>query len=64
MATITGGVFTKQSSSSLTYKMKCDKCGTVEQSENQIGMVYTGATTSYTRSCSKCSNKQKIIIKG
>jgi uncharacterized Zn finger protein len=62
MATISGGVITKQSGSSITYKLKCDKCGTVDHSESTI--TSNGGTDAYTKRCSKCGNQQKVIIKG
>ncbi len=64
MATIlSGGVITKESGSQITYRLKCDKCGTVEHSESQV-TVSKGSTSTYTRKCMKCGNQQKVIIKG
>ncbi|NOU18985.1 MAG: hypothetical protein HOO91_15625 [Bacteroidales bacterium] len=62
MITISGGVILKQIGSSITYKLKCDKCGNAESSENTI-TIMKGVTEISTKKCSSCGNNQIIKMK-
>jgi len=62
MITISGGVISKQSGSSITYKLKCDKCGNAESSETTV-TVTKGVTEISTKKCSNCGNNQIIKMK-
>ena len=62
MITISGGVILKQRGSSITYKIKCDKCGNAESSENTV-TVSKGVTEISTKKCSNCGNNQIIKMK-
>jgi len=59
---ITGGVISKQKGSSITYKLKCEKCGFIEQDENTV-TVTKGVTEVSTKKCSGCGNNQIIKLK-
>jgi len=59
---ITGGVVSKQRGSSVTYKLKCDKCGITESAESTV-TVSKGVTEVSTKKCSNCGNNQIIKIK-
>jgi len=59
---ITGGVISKQNGSSITYKLKCEKCGFIEHNEN-IVTVTKGVTEVSTKKCSGCGNNQIIKLK-
>lgn len=59
---ITGGVISKQNGSSITYKLKCEKCGSVEHNENTV-TVTKGVTEVSTKKCSSCGNNQVIKLK-
>ena len=62
MLTISGGVITKQSGSSVTYKLKCEKCGNAEPSESTVTLT-KGVTEISTKKCSNCGNSQTIKMK-
>lgn len=62
MITITGGVISKERNSSITYKLKCDKCGNTPDSEYSI-TVTKGITEISTKKCSFCGNNQVIKMK-
>jgi len=59
---ITGGVVSKQSGSSVTYKLKCDKCGNTGSAESTV-TVSKGVTEVSSKKCSNCGNNQIIKIK-
>ncbi len=58
-----GAVFTKQEGQRITYKKKCEKCGTVSQGTVQMSISANAKTTSFFR-CGKCNNNQKVEIQG
>jgi len=62
MLTISGGIILKQSGSSITYKLKCDKCGNTEPSESTVTLT-KGVTEISTKKCSNCGNNQTIKMK-
>jgi hypothetical protein len=62
MITITGGVISTQSGSSVTYKSKCDKCNNVENHEITVSIT-KGVTEISTFRCSNCGNHQITKIK-
>jgi len=62
MVTITGGIITKQNGSSVTFKVKCDKCNFVDTVETNI-TVTKGVTDVSTKQCSNCGNNQVTKIK-
>ena len=59
---IAGGVISKQNGSSITYKLKCEKCGFIEHNENTV-TVTKGVTEVSTKKCSSCGNNQVIKLK-
>ena len=62
MLTISGGIILKQDGSSVTYKLKCDKCGNAESSESTVSLT-KGVTEISTKKCSNCDNHQIIKMK-
>jgi len=62
MITITGGVISKQSGSSVTYKVKCDNCENIDPDETTITLT-KGVTDLSTKRCSKCGNNQITKLK-
>ncbi len=62
MVTISGGIISKQSGSSITYKPKCDKCNEVEFDETTV-TITRGVTEVSTKKCSSCGNVQITKIK-
>jgi predicted nucleic-acid-binding Zn-ribbon protein len=62
MVTISGGIISTQSSSSVSFKLKCELCGEVEFSETRISIT-RGITDIFLRKCPKCGTNQTIKIK-
>jgi hypothetical protein len=62
MVTITGGVISKQNGSSISFKLKCEKCGNVEHPESLVSLS-KGVTEITTKKCSYCGNNQMIKMK-
>lgn len=62
MITIFGGIILKQNGSSVTYKLKCDKCGNAESKESTVTLT-KGVTEISTKKCDNCGNNQTIKIK-
>lgn len=62
MVAITGGVISKQSGSSVTFKLKCEKCGNDGSAESTLTLM-KGVTEITTKKCSSCGNNQTIKIK-
>lgn len=62
MVTISGGVILKQNNTSITYKLKCEKCGHEGESESTI-TVTVGLTEVTTKKCPHCGNNQIIKMK-
>lgn len=62
MIKISGGEISSENGSSVTFKLKCEKCGYVEQSESTI-TVSVGITEITTKKCAKCGNNQVIKMK-
>ena len=62
MITISGGVISKQSGSSVTYKLKCVNCNNVELNETTVSIT-KGVTEITTFRCSNCGNNQITKIK-
>lgn len=62
MITIRGGVISHQNGTTVSYKAKCDKCGTVDSDESIIN-VTRGVTEVYSKRCSACGNNQTIMMK-
>ena len=59
---ITGGVITKQNGSTITFKLKCERCGNAEFSESRVSLT-KGVTEVTTRICTSCGNIQMIKMK-
>ena len=62
MITISGGIISKQNGTSVTFKVKCDKCSYVDPTETTI-TVTRGVTDVSTKQCSNCGNNQVTKIK-
>lgn len=62
MVTISGGNISSERGSSVTFKVKCDKCGYSDSSEATIS-VSKGVTEVATRKCSFCGHNQVIKMK-
>ena len=62
MLTISGGIITKQSGTSITYKLKCEKCGNAETPESIVSLT-KNVTEISTKKCSNCGNIQTIKMK-
>jgi len=62
MVTISGGIISKEMGSSVTFKIKCDKCGYSDSSEYTI-TVSKGVTEVSARKCSFCGNNQVVKMK-
>lgn len=62
MVIISGGEISKQKNSSITYRLKCDKCGHVDLSESTV-TITIGVTEVTTKRCSNCGNNQTIKMK-
>ncbi|RPH31148.1 MAG: hypothetical protein EHM93_14680 [Bacteroidales bacterium] len=62
MITISGGVISKESGTSVSYKLKCEKCGQINDSESTVTMT-KGVTEISTKKCSFCGNVQMIKMK-
>ena len=62
MMTISGGIISKESNSSVTYKVKCEKCGNIGDSETTVS-VAKGVTEVSTKKCLNCGSYQPIKIK-
>ena len=62
MIIISGGEISKERGSSVTYKVKCEKCGEVDQSESTV-TVTKGVTEMTTKKCTRCGNNQVIKMK-
>lgn len=63
---LSGAVIIKQSGDMLSFKGKCEKCGAVQYGTTIIGVPGHNVTHTerFTCSNSKCSNVQKVAIKG
>jgi len=62
MITISGGEVLKQNGSSITYKLKCSRCGNIESSEATI-TIMKGVTEVTAKRCSNCGNNQIVKMK-
>ncbi len=62
MVTISGGVVSKQNNTSVTFRLKCDKCGHMEESESTV-TVTLGLTEVTTKKCPNCEHRQVIKMK-
>lgn len=62
MVTIIGGVLSKQSGYTITYKLKCEKCGNIEHPKTTVNLT-KGVTEISTKKCSNCGNNQMIKMK-
>jgi hypothetical protein len=62
LITISGGVISKQNGSSISYKLKCDKCGNFESTESTVTLT-KGVTEISTKKCPICGNNQIIKMK-
>ncbi len=62
---IQGAVIVKTNGLQISYKQKCEKCGTVSGSQTST-TAPTSSSSKLTSSfrCSKCGNQQKIEIQG
>ncbi len=61
---LSGAVIISQEGSRLVYKGKCEKCGSISNSEVSTHSVSKGQTYGSTYHCHKCKNAQRIQIKG
>ena len=62
MIVIQGGVISKQEGTTVTYKVKCDKCGNLELDESIVN-VTKGVTEICSKKCSVCGNNQTVKMK-
>ena len=62
MVTISGGVVSKENNTSVTFRLKCDKCGHMDESESTI-TVTLGLTEVTTKNCPSCGHRQIIKMK-
>jgi len=62
MIVIQGGLISKEEGNTISYKVKCDKCGSVEPSESSVNIT-KGVTEVYNERCSACGNNQTIKMK-
>lgn len=62
MITIAGGEVLSHRGTTVTFKLKCDKCGNIDESESSI-TVMKGVTEVTTKKCSFCGNNQIIKMK-
>ena len=60
--TILGGEILRQIGSSVTYKLKCDSCGYVDQTETTVTLT-VGVTEITTKKCPNCGKNQIIKMK-
>ena len=64
-AALKGAIIVRQNGTNVTYKQKCEKCGDVSNSTNNINVSSSSSskmTTSFR--CSKCGNQQNVEIQG
>lgn len=59
---ITGGELLNQKGTTVTYKVKCDKCGNIDSSETSI-TIMKGVTEVTSKKCSFCGNNQIIKMR-
>jgi len=62
MVIISGGEISKQKDSSVTYRLKCEKCGHVDLLETTV-TITRGVTEVTTKKCPSCGNFQTIKMK-
>lgn len=62
MVTISGGIITDFSNTSVAFKLKCELCGVIEFSETRISIT-KGITDVFLKKCPSCGTIQKIMIK-
>jgi len=62
MITINGGLIARQNGTTVTYKVKCDKCGNIELDESTVN-VTRGVTEIYSKKCTACGHNQVIKMK-
>lgn len=62
MITIVGGEVLSHRGTTVTFKLKCDKCGNIDESESSI-TVMNGVTEVTTKKCPYCGNNQIIKMK-
>lgn len=62
MISISGGIITELSNSSVSFKLKCELCGEIEFSETRISIT-KGITDVFLKKCPSCGTIQKIMIK-
>lgn len=62
MVTISGGVVSKQNNTSVTFRLKCDKCGHTEETESTV-TVTLGLTEVTTKKCPSCGHRQIIKMR-
>lgn len=62
MVTISGGIISNQNGYSVTYKVKCEKCETIDSVETTITLT-KGVTEITTKKCSSCGNIQIVKMR-
>jgi hypothetical protein len=62
MIIISGGEISNEKGSTITFKLKCEKCGHLDQSETTV-TITTGVTEITTKKCPSCGNNQIIKMK-
>ncbi len=62
MVTIAGGEVLSHRGTTVTFKLKCDKCGVIDESESSI-TVMKGVTEVTTKKCPKCGSNQVVKMK-
>lgn len=62
MITISGGVISRSKNTSVTFKLKCDKCGNISDTEVST-TVMLNVTEVITRKCDFCGHNQIIKMK-
>lgn len=63
-APITGAVIANQNGSQMSYKNKCEKCGTTSSSTNTVSVPSKGNKYTNNFRCMKCGNQQRVEIQG
>jgi predicted nucleic acid-binding Zn ribbon protein len=62
MITIAGGELLSHRGTTVTYKLRCDNCGNIDETESSI-TVMKGVTEVTTKKCPKCGANQIVKMK-
>ena len=61
---VTGAVIANQNGSQMSYKDKCEKCGTTSSSTHSAAVPSKGNKYTNNFRCMKCGNQQRVEIIG